>query len=224
MNEWIAPRSVDLSTRTFYQIIYHTDALPVEPQFFRKDPDTGQHVLRDAGRARQQDDDRRADLQAGEVRAVERNASGEDRHRCRAASLVLHDVIDTRYNNDGFLTNQQHVKSVIDRTAARRDGVAVRQPGQQRSLDDEQQVAAHAGQRAAGSGHRRHRDGQPADQSCGQARVAVRLHHRRRRRGAARAALRKARAHARHRALDHRVFRRTTSWFRRLRRSAATER
>jgi lipopolysaccharide export system permease protein len=25
---------------------------------------------------------------------------------------VLHDVIDTRYNNDGFLTNQQRVKSV----------------------------------------------------------------------------------------------------------------
>ncbi len=41
MNEWVAPASVDLSTRTFYQIIYHTDALPVEPQFFRKDPDTG---------------------------------------------------------------------------------------------------------------------------------------------------------------------------------------
>lgn len=41
MNEYIAPKSVDLSTRTFYQIIYHTASLPIEPQVFRKDPDTG---------------------------------------------------------------------------------------------------------------------------------------------------------------------------------------
>ena len=41
MNEYVAPASVDISTRTFYQIIYHTDSLPVEPQFFRKDPDNG---------------------------------------------------------------------------------------------------------------------------------------------------------------------------------------
>ena len=26
-------------------------------------------------------------------------------------AAVLHDVIDTRYNNDGFLTNQQHIKN-----------------------------------------------------------------------------------------------------------------
>src|SRR5579884_3413751 len=41
MNEYVAPKSVDLSTRTFYQIIYHTASLPIEPQMFRKDPDTG---------------------------------------------------------------------------------------------------------------------------------------------------------------------------------------
>lgn len=41
MNEYVAPKSVDLSTRTFYQIIYHTASLPIEPQVFRKDPDTG---------------------------------------------------------------------------------------------------------------------------------------------------------------------------------------
>jgi LPS export ABC transporter permease LptG len=40
-NEYVAPKSVELSTRTFYQIVYHTASLPVEPQFFRKDPDTG---------------------------------------------------------------------------------------------------------------------------------------------------------------------------------------
>src|SRR5580658_7097058 len=75
INEWVAPASVDLSTRTFYQIIYHTDALPVEPQ-----------VLRRSGRARQQDDARRTDLQACKIRPVERNASGEDRRRTRQCS------------------------------------------------------------------------------------------------------------------------------------------
>ena len=40
-NEWVAPPSVEFSTRTFYQIVYHTASLPVEPQFFRKDEDTG---------------------------------------------------------------------------------------------------------------------------------------------------------------------------------------
>src|SRR5581483_5309083 len=40
-NEYIAPASVDLSTRTYYQILYHTQSLPVEPQMFRRDPDTG---------------------------------------------------------------------------------------------------------------------------------------------------------------------------------------
>jgi lipopolysaccharide export LptBFGC system permease protein LptF len=41
INDKITPASVDLSTRTFYQIIYHTATLPIEPQFFRKDESTG---------------------------------------------------------------------------------------------------------------------------------------------------------------------------------------
>jgi lipopolysaccharide export system permease protein len=40
VNDTLAPRSVELSTRTFYQIIYNTSSLPVVPQFFRKDPNT----------------------------------------------------------------------------------------------------------------------------------------------------------------------------------------
>ncbi len=40
INEYVTPASVDLSTRTFYQIVYHTSTLPIEPQIFRKDPDT----------------------------------------------------------------------------------------------------------------------------------------------------------------------------------------
>ncbi len=41
INETIAPKSIELSTRTFYQIIYHTAQLPIVPQFFRKDDSSG---------------------------------------------------------------------------------------------------------------------------------------------------------------------------------------
>jgi lipopolysaccharide export system permease protein len=41
INETIAPKSIEMSTRTFYQIIYHTAQLPIVPQFFRKDDSTG---------------------------------------------------------------------------------------------------------------------------------------------------------------------------------------
>ena len=37
----VAPKSIELSTRTFYQIVYHTAQLPIVPQFFRKDDSTG---------------------------------------------------------------------------------------------------------------------------------------------------------------------------------------
>ena len=41
INETIAPITTDLSTRTFYQIVYKTDQLPIVPGFFRKDDATG---------------------------------------------------------------------------------------------------------------------------------------------------------------------------------------
>ncbi len=41
VNDSLTPRAVELSTRTFYQIVYHTATLPIEPQFFRKDQETG---------------------------------------------------------------------------------------------------------------------------------------------------------------------------------------
>lgn len=40
INETVAPQAVDISTRSFYQIIYHTDTLPAEQQLFRKDTAT----------------------------------------------------------------------------------------------------------------------------------------------------------------------------------------
>src|SRR5208282_68367 len=41
VNEVIAPAAVDISTRTFYQIVYRTETLPIEPHIFRTDPATG---------------------------------------------------------------------------------------------------------------------------------------------------------------------------------------
>ena len=41
VNEEIAPAAVDVSTRTFYQIVYRTETLPIEPHIFRTDPGTG---------------------------------------------------------------------------------------------------------------------------------------------------------------------------------------
>jgi lipopolysaccharide export system permease protein len=41
INETIVPKSIEYSTRTFYQIVYHTQELPIVPQFFRKDDATG---------------------------------------------------------------------------------------------------------------------------------------------------------------------------------------
>lgn len=41
INEHIAPVATDLSTRSFYQILYHSQTLPIEPNIFRSDPSTG---------------------------------------------------------------------------------------------------------------------------------------------------------------------------------------
>jgi lipopolysaccharide export system permease protein len=111
MNEWVAPVSVDLSTRTFYQIIYHTDALPVEPQFFRKDPDTGNTFY-----VGQVAPDNKTMMDVQIFKPAKFGPWNETLQSKTASvagsSLLLHDVIDTRYNTDGFVTNQQHVKQV----------------------------------------------------------------------------------------------------------------
>jgi len=111
MNEWVAPASVDLSTRTFYQIIYHTDALPVEPQFFRKDPDTGNTFY-----VYQVAPDNKTMLDVQIFKPAKFGPWNETLQAKNAvvsgSTLMLHDVIDTRYNTDGFLTNQQHVNTV----------------------------------------------------------------------------------------------------------------
>lgn len=41
INEKLAPVATDLSTRSFYQILYRSQTLPIEPNIFRADPATG---------------------------------------------------------------------------------------------------------------------------------------------------------------------------------------
>jgi LPS export ABC transporter permease LptG len=110
-NEYIAPASVDLSTRTFYQIIYHTDSLPVEPQFFRKDPDTGNVFY-----VTQVAPDNKT-MQGVQIYKPGRTGPWTETLQAKTATvqnsaLLLHDVIDTRYNSEGFMSSQQHIKDV----------------------------------------------------------------------------------------------------------------
>lgn len=105
MNEYVAPPSVDLSTRTFYQIIYHTDALPVEPQFFRKDADTGNTFFVTAVAP---DNKTMTGVQIFEpgrygywTRTIQAKTANVD-----GSNLVLHDAIITNYNADGEETTQ----------------------------------------------------------------------------------------------------------------------
>jgi LPS export ABC transporter permease LptG len=111
MNEWVAPPSVEMSTRTFYQIVYHTASLPVEPQFFRKDQDTGNVFY-----VTQVAPDNKT-MVGVQIFKPARYGPWNETLQAKTASvdgstLMLHDVVDTRYNNDGFLTSQQHVKDI----------------------------------------------------------------------------------------------------------------
>lgn len=110
-NEWIAPPSVDLSTRTFYQIIYHTESLPVEPQFFRKDQDTGNVFY-----VTQVAPDNKTMIGVQIFKPAKYGTWNETLQAKRATvngmSLMLHDVVDTRFNNDGYMSSQQHVDQI----------------------------------------------------------------------------------------------------------------
>ena len=111
MNEYVATRAVDLSTRTFYQIIYHTSSLPVEPQFFRKDPDTNNvfyvnRILADG-------------KTMANVQIFKPGRSGYWNETIQAktahiegATLVLNNVVLSFYNPQGYLTSQ------VDRSQA----------------------------------------------------------------------------------------------------------
>ncbi len=111
MNELIAPPSVDISTRSFYQIIYHTAALPVEPQFFRKDPDTG-NVFYVA--QVMPDNKTMVGVQVfkpGRSGYYNEILSAKTAH-VEGATLLLNDVVDTRFNANGEFAAQARTSSV----------------------------------------------------------------------------------------------------------------
>ena len=105
MNEYVAPKSVDLSTRTFYQIVYHTASLPIEPQMFRKDPDTGNeffvsNVAPDGHT-----------MEGVQIFKPGRNGYWNETIQAKTAhvegaTLVLTGAIVTFYNAEGYVTSQ----------------------------------------------------------------------------------------------------------------------
>jgi LPS export ABC transporter permease LptG len=109
MNEYVAPKSVDLSTRTFYQMLYHSDTLPFETQFFRKDPDTGNtFYVNEVGPD--------GKTLYG-VQVFKPGPSGMWVEALQAKSavisgstLVLHNVIEIRFNADGWVAGQSKAK------------------------------------------------------------------------------------------------------------------
>jgi lipopolysaccharide export system permease protein len=105
MNEYVAPKSVDLSTRSFYQIIYHTQSLPIEPQIFRKDPDTDNEFyinnVAPDGRT----------MEGVQIFKPGRNGYWNETIQAKTAhvedaTLVLTGAILTFYNNEGYETSQ----------------------------------------------------------------------------------------------------------------------
>jgi lipopolysaccharide export system permease protein len=99
-NEYVSPWSIDQSTRSFYQIVYNTESLPVEQQFFRKDPDSGRvfYVSQVATDGK---------TMVG-VQIFNPGKSGYWNETFQAktatvdgATLVLHDIVHTRFAADG---------------------------------------------------------------------------------------------------------------------------
>ena len=111
LNELVSPPAVDLSTRMFYQMLYHTAALPVENQFFRKDPETGtiffvNQVLPD-----------KTTILGAQVfkpgKEYYRETDSSKAAHVEGNTLVLTDAIVSLFNDAGNLRSQSHVKSVV---------------------------------------------------------------------------------------------------------------
>ena len=112
INEYVAPGAVDVSTRSFYQIIYHTDQMPVESQFFRKDPQTGTVYY-----VNQVSPDVHT-MQGLQIYFPARDAAWRETLQAKSAtvqahSLTLQDVIETDYDDRGIMTTQRHLASIV---------------------------------------------------------------------------------------------------------------
>jgi lipopolysaccharide export LptBFGC system permease protein LptF len=110
-DEYITPKAVALSERTFYQIIYRTASIPLQPQFFNKDPDTGNvfYVGQISHDGKTMEDVR--------IFKPGKTTPWNETWEAKTATIdeskiVLNDILQTRYNNDGYETSQSHIKQV----------------------------------------------------------------------------------------------------------------
>lgn len=111
LNESVVPNLVDQSTRSFYQIIYHTDSLPAEQQFFRKDTATQTvfyvtQVLPD-----------NQTLQGVQIFRATHIMPWTETLQAKTALLLPHAMllqhpIETRYDAKGTMTSQKRVPDV----------------------------------------------------------------------------------------------------------------
>jgi lipopolysaccharide export system permease protein len=100
INEHIAPVATDLSTRSFYQILYRSQTLPVEPNIFRADPSTGntfyiQSVSSD-GKTMQNVQIYQPARTSPFVQILTAKTA-----RIEGTQIVLDHAVETRINNEG---------------------------------------------------------------------------------------------------------------------------
>lgn len=110
-DEYLTPKAVALSERTFYQIIYRTAAIPLQPQFFNKDPDTGNvfYVGQISHDGKTMEDVRifKPGHSTPWNETLEAQTASIDESK-----IVLENVLQTRYNNDGYVTSQSRIKEI----------------------------------------------------------------------------------------------------------------
>jgi lipopolysaccharide export system permease protein len=112
INDTVTPRAVELSTRTFYQIIYHTAELPILPEFFRKDDSTGRVFY--VGNI-SQNHKTLINVMIFEPAIVSpyRQVTNADRAEIEGQSLHLHDARVTRFKATGEFNGGTTVKDLI---------------------------------------------------------------------------------------------------------------
>lgn len=111
LNEKVVPQLVDLSTRSFYQIVYHTESLPAEQQFFRMDTatDTVYYVTQVLA-------DNRT-LQGVQVFHGSKFEPWTTTYQAKTGilsdgSITLQDPVVSRYDAHGLVGKQKHEKDV----------------------------------------------------------------------------------------------------------------
>ena len=111
MNENVAPKSVDASTRAFYLMLYHTSSLPFDSQLFRRDPATGNTIFVNSVSPDQKT------MQG--VQVFEPSPGGFWRRTIQASTaivegstLVMKDAVVVDYDAQGYQQKQQAVPYV----------------------------------------------------------------------------------------------------------------